>query len=299
MPSPRQSRATTGARKWALAVGRHVPRGLRRRLWSIARFPRAIASYPRAFRITRSPRSFRQIRRLENPTTCWPPSDVLVPIRVRPLNGAAVYVRSRSADIWALNDAFAGKYHLPPTEIALSDCRIIWDLGANIGLTMAHFAFLSPKGRIIGVELDAANVRLARRNLAPWADRCTLVQAAAWTTDGELVGYRLDPGAEQGSRIAAVSTANPNATAHTVSLNRLLELSGGSTIDFVKMDIEGAEQQVLTRSTDWADAVRCIKVEIHQPYDLDLCIADLSRLGFSTSVDRRHGDAVVGLREGD
>lgn len=77
---------------------------------------------------------------------------------------------------------------------------LIWDLGANIGLTMAYMAHVFPNARVIGVEPDAGNADLARRNVAPWRDRCTVVEAAAWFQDGS-VGLSSLPGCEAGIRI--------------------------------------------------------------------------------------------------
>ena len=131
----------------------------------------------------------------------------------------------------------------------------ILDLGANIGMTMAHLAVLYPSARIVGVELDAENAALCRENLRPWADRCTIVEAAAWTADG-AVRYERRRGYEQGFHVTSESG---NATAPAISLNTLLARHGWDQVDFVKMDIEGAEQQVLRRATQWAERVRSIK----------------------------------------
>src|SRR5262249_12662325 len=112
-------------------------------------------------------------------------------LRLRPLRGREVLVRRGTSDIGTVWGTFARGYHLPPPE--LGPPRTIWDLGANIGLTMAHFACLYPDARVLGVELDEDNVVLARQNVAAWADRCEVIHAAVWPTDGE-VHYRGWPG---------------------------------------------------------------------------------------------------------
>ena len=80
--------------------------------------------------------------------------------------------------------AFHGLYHLPSAE--LPSPRLIWDLGANIGLTMRQMAAAFPQARIVGVELNPANLELAGRNLAPVAERTELVEAAVWPEPGAL-----------------------------------------------------------------------------------------------------------------
>ena len=83
-------------------------------------------------------------------------------LRLRPLGGREVLVRPGTSDADTVWGTFARGYHLPPPEVGTP--RTIWDLGANIGLTMAHFACVFPGSRVIGVELDAENAALAHHN---------------------------------------------------------------------------------------------------------------------------------------
>jgi hypothetical protein len=64
------------------------------------------------------------------------------------------------------------------------------------------------------------------------------------------------------------------------------------------MDIEGAESRVLTRNTAWSRKVKCIKVEVHEPYSVHECVRDLGRLGFATQVDAWHWASVTGIQRG-
>ena len=57
------------------------------------------------------------------------------------------------------------------------------------------------------------------------------------------------------------------------------------TIDFLKVDIEGAEQQLLDRRR--VERVRVMKVETHEPYSQEACLHDLGRIGFSARPGRR------------
>jgi len=170
----------------------------------------------------------------------------------------------------------------------------VLDLGANIGLTVAHLAETFPGARVVGVELDAANAALARRNVAPWSARCSLVEGAVWPEDGELEYHGWSANT---SSFRVTDDEDSTAVvrhARAVSLSSLVEELGGA--DYVKMDIEGAEARVLTERTGWASAVRTIKVEVHPPYTVEGCARDLEALGFATRRDRRHSWAVVGVR---
>ena len=80
----------------------------------------------------------------------------------------------------------------------------------------------------------------------------------------------------------------------TLSLNSLAGLLG--TIDFLKLDIEGAERDVFEQNVEWADNTRCVKVELHGDYTVAECITDLERLGFVCEQEPRHWACVVGRR---
>lgn len=189
-------------------------------------------------------------------------------VYVRALGGHGVRLRPGTTDRIVLKSSLLGRSHLPP----VTDPRLIWDLGANIGVTVAHMAHLFPGARVVGVELDPANYSEALRNTRPWSERCELVSAAAWVSDG-TVRFRRVAGQEQGARIAA-----DGDQVQSISLNTLRRRTG--TPDYVKMDVEGAERILLTEQTDWARGVRSIKVELHGSYTIGECLRDLEDLGF-------------------
>jgi len=150
---------------------------------------------------------------------------------------------------------------------------------------MRQMAAAFPRAKIVGVELDPDNAELARRNLAPIADRSELVEGAVWTEPGTLTygipetqvdgedGFRVD---EDGA-----------GSAEAITLDDLLARFGPP--DYVKMDIEGAEREVLRRNTGWASPIARIGVEYHRPYTPEDCEADLRTLGFASFEAHRRG----------
>ena len=224
----------------------------------------------------------------------------VVRLRLRPLGGREVLLRPSTSDADTVWGTFAGAYHLPPPEV--SDPALIWDLGANIGLTMADMAVRHPAARIVGVELDHENAELARRNVAPWAERCQVIEAAVWPEDGELRYHRL-AGGTAGHHVADLPDGSDDAGvvgAPAISLDTLLARSGpDAVVDYAKVDVEGAERQLLRGDAHWAARVRTITVEVHEPYTVAECEQDLRALGFRTRVDPRHWACVTGLRTGE
>ena len=224
------------------------------------------------------------------------------PLRLRPLDGQTIWARPGTADLWAIETLKRPPFHLPPAELDPREISMIWDLGANIGLTMSHLALACPLAKVIGVELDADNAALCRANVAPWGERCELIEGAVWTADGS-VSYGRERGDELSFHVGADRSPGSRAVS-AISLNRLLERHPSElSIDYVKMDIEGAEREVLRENTEWAQRVRSIKVEVHPPYTVDECRQDLGQLGFRTEVEPTwDGDGmppIVGIRQPD
>ena len=222
-----------------------------------------------------------------------------VALTVRSWKGQPLHVRPLGTDWETVHASLIGGYHRPPPE--LTPVATILDLGANIGVTVADFADRYPEARILGVELDADNVALAQRNTAAWRGRAEILQGAAWSQDGEIAyggdrgewAYRVGPAMDERT------TAQIIARVPAFSMGTLIErLAPGGTVDYVKMDIEGAERFVLAAEADgeWARRVRCIEVDVHLPLSVEDCRASLEALGFRTVPDPSGIASVTGYR---
>ena len=203
-------------------------------------------------------------------------------------------------DVDTVWGTFARGNHRPPHELAGRRLRLIVDLGTNIGLTMADLAVRFPQARLVGIELDADNVLLARANVAPWHDRCEVVHGAVWTIDTEAF-YAPLSGHTAGHRIGGTGPDPPAGTVSVpaFSLDTLLERHAqGDRVDYLKMDVEGAERALLRESADWTHRVACMNVKVHHPYRVDECERDLRALGFETRIEPRYWGCVMGCVPG-
>jgi FkbM family methyltransferase len=216
------------------------------------------------------------------------------PLRLRVLGGSVVWCRP-SRDVWTLKHTFIERFHLPPVD--LPNAAIIVDLGSNVGYTVAHLAWLYPQARVLGVEMDAGNLELARRNTANFGPRVQLVHAAVWNYDGVVRysgkhddAFRVNEHADGG--------VNEISTAPARRLSTLLDEWGADRVDYVKMDIEGAEAVVLAGALDWAERVRSLKIELHPPADHEGVRAVLERNGYRTWSDPRHPACICAVQEG-
>ena len=141
------------------------------------------------------------------------------------------------------------------------DTPLIIDCGANIGLTALYYAAHLPEARIIGIEPDAGNVALARRNTAhnPLIE---IVEAAIHDTDAVLT--LANPEAEKFAFIVDEAHAReaPHAVA-AVTIDGLMSRYRAERCLIVKVDIEGGERYLFRANTDWLDRTDLLTVETH------------------------------------
>lgn len=174
-----------------------------------------------------------------------------------------LFLRLPSSDVLTFREVFTRRtydiqFPIPPKSIV--------DAGANIGLTSVFLAQKFPDARIIAIEPDPGNFRLLKKNCDPYPNiHC--VEAALWGSECEV--EVVDEGrGEWGYTTRPIpNDINTNRSKSlTITVPRLLELFQINTIDFFKMDIEGAERDVFSSHTDWVKAVQIMAIELHERF---------------------------------
>ena len=216
-------------------------------------------------------------------------------LHVRTIGGAPVLCRA-SRDVWTFKHTFLVGFHRPP--IAIPAYGTIVDLGSNVGYTVADLAFANPTARVVGVEMDRNNFDLAMRNVAIFGDRVQLLHAAVWTEDGEISysGVEDDAFAVTGAAVADEREGTGRSSAPARRLTSILDAFGLERVDYLKMDIEGAEAAILSAPLDWAERVQSMKIELHPPATFASASAALESVGFACRRDPSHPDCVVAVR---
>ncbi|TAE27866.1 MAG: FkbM family methyltransferase [Candidatus Kapaibacterium sp.] len=164
-------------------------------------------------------------------------------------------IRPTKADVLVLWQTF-GLNQCVLTHV--SSPQLIVDAGANIGCTALFFAKTYPKAAIVAVEPDVQNAELARRNCRTYPN-VRIVEGAVWNQakmleienpDGESWAFRM--------RERSIEETSEGIRGYTID-----ELSNGATIDVLKVDIEGGEQQLFQYDTHWLARVQTMLVEVH------------------------------------
>ncbi|NQW10951.1 MAG: FkbM family methyltransferase [Alphaproteobacteria bacterium] len=143
------------------------------------------------------------------------------------------------------------------------------DVGANIGDVALLFACKFPEAKIVAVEASSENVAEFERNrsLQTFAtDHITLIHAAVTDRDG-IVDITVGAGGmntvlvEQGLERLHSHGVTGVEQVRAITLDTVIEAAGGGPIDFLKIDIEGAEPLLADALVRHAGEIMTIYIE--------------------------------------
>jgi FkbM family methyltransferase len=162
----------------------------------------------------------------------------------------------------------------------------ILDCGANVGLASLFFRRLYPEARISAFEADPGLFAILKANLhANGAGTVDARHAALWTSTGTLT-FQCE-GSDSGMIATLPGAVDGRAT--TVPSLRLRDVLDEGPVDLLKLDIEGAEGDVLADCEPVLHRVQALVMDLHEfdpavrqaPRVLEL----LTRAGFSYAID--------------
>jgi FkbM family methyltransferase len=132
----------------------------------------------------------------------------------------------------------------------MKDCSdaVVLDGGANIGM-FARYALEAGASRVVCFEPSPATRLALARNLAPYIeqDRVTVVSKALWNEKGRAL-FALAEGDAGSNQVVQSDGVRGAETGIDVELSTIdLEVAdlGLSRVDFIKLDIEGAESAAI------------------------------------------------------
>lgn len=159
----------------------------------------------------------------------------------------------------------------------------IIDCGANIGLGIIYFKQLFPKAEIVAFEPDELVFKALQNNMDAYALKdIKLVKKALWNEETKL--SFISEGADAG-RVSNTKESERIVSVDTVRLKSYLN----KPVDFLKIDIEGAETTVLKDCKEQLSNVKKIFVEYHsfanQKQELPELIQLLTESGFRLNIN--------------
>lgn len=229
---------------WARIFRRYVRLGLRLREIAGDQRSRLLLAYLGATTIFRSkrfglPGSVRLRVRL---------GGVVYPVRLKTMSELDV-LREIGVD-----DEYGSADDIPAETIV--------DLGANVGLATLRLLASHPGARVIAVEADPALVPRLRRNVAGLPVK--VVHAAVCGETGERVLY-TSRSSSWGNSLSPSGDTQSEVRVPAITFDDLLASNGIEHVDLLKLDVEGAEWEIVRGEVP--SAVEAVVGEAHDTRD--------------------------------
>lgn len=161
-----------------------------------------------------------------------------------------------------------------------TNAPVIIDIGANIGDSVLYFKWLYPNSKIIAYEPNPKAFALLQKNIeANNFSNVHVRQAAVGDIDGSVTLEDDNSQVYNTGTVSSITNSNSqNVQVAQVSLEHEPLLQQEYTIDFLKLDIEGAEGKVFNSIEKLLLKVSKATLEYH----------------LTTTVDRNSFDAIAG-----
>jgi len=159
-----------------------------------------------------------------------------------------------------------------------SSTPYIIDCGANMGLSVYYFSKLYPNATIVAFEPEEAIYEVLQKNITAFKlKNVTVYKKAVWDSETTLQFY-TDRG--MGGSVTNVFSKQKPTLIQTLRLADFMN----KKVDMLKMDIEGAEFNVLKSCENLLKNVEHLFVEYHsfinKEQQLDDLLALLKKVGF-------------------
>jgi FkbM family methyltransferase len=144
---------------------------------------------------------------------------------------------------------------------------VVIDAGACWGDTALYFA-ARDAARVFAYEFIPSNLAIFEKNVSlnpRYAGRISLINKAIWETTGIDLSF-----SDKGPASHVVNAGVYAGSVQTLSIDDLVREQGLDKVNFIKMDVEGAELSALKGA---AETIRCYKPKLaisayHKPDDL-------------------------------
>lgn len=177
-------------------------------------------------------------------------------IRAYAFKGKKIYYTNPIELLHTLKEIFVEEIY----QINLPSKSLIIDCGANIGLGIIYLKEKFPDATVIAFEPDETNYSLLSKNIVEFGFSDVLLRKEAVWIENTLLDFSND--GTMGSKIEKCNAENTRKV-KAIRLKDLLT----KKVDFLKMDIEGAEYRVLLDIKYDLQNVQNLFLEYHGDFD--------------------------------
>jgi FkbM family methyltransferase len=159
---------------------------------------------------------------------------------------------------------------------------LIIDCGANIGLSSLFFSMSFPLAKVIAIEPDRGNCEFSNLNTA---DRnVEVLRAAIGSQEGTC---RILDNSVSSNSFRIEMTSDRSESIDVLTVESIIDRYGAESSPFIiKIDIEGFEDDLFSKNTDWVNRFDLLIIELHDW----MLPAKGSSVNFLKVISREHRD---------
>ncbi|HJS54514.1 MAG TPA: FkbM family methyltransferase [Chitinophagaceae bacterium] len=172
------------------------------------------------------------------------------------LHGQKIHYLSGIELLYSLREIFIDEIY--KIKFDKPDPYIV-DCGANIGLSVLYLKTLYPDARIIAFEPDQSSFSLLKVNCSNLKD-VTVLNKAVWKENTNII---FESSGSLSSKIVKETPATGTNIVEAIRLKDYLD----RPIDLLKLDIEGAEYEVLRDAKDGLGSIKNLFIEYHGKFE--------------------------------
>ncbi len=174
-----------------------------------------------------------------------------------------VVIRSNEVDYRLLAGVFARREY----EVPVAKPLRILDLGANIGTASVFFHAMHPEAEIVAVEALPGNLPILRENFAVSGIPGRVIGAAISDRPGTATFYLGE--ADCSSVVRQPWMTGEAIKVECITVPEIMRQANWDGIDFLKVDVEGAEKAVFANCGGWIGKVGALIAELHDGYTIE------------------------------
>ena len=175
-------------------------------------------------------------------------------------NRYKIIFKDPKAFLYSVKELFVDEIYKFKAE---NDTPYIIDCGSYIGTSILFFKTQYPNSKILAFEPDNSNFNLLNNNIKNWDFKNIEIQNAAIWTDNLGVNFIADGNMASKIDESDNTAYSENQKTKSIRLKDLLI----EKIDFLKIDIEGAEYEVLVDCENKLSFVENLFIEYHGNYN--------------------------------
>lgn len=208
------------------------------------------------------------------------------PYILRLRNGQVMELRPKTGDLFGFYEIMLRRDYFSAGQLIEAGATIV-DVGANVGcFTITAAKLVGPTGRVIAIEPEESTYQQLLKNIRlNRLDNVTALRLAVGARDGEIL-LHSDPNSLFSSVFSSVNGRPIKGIEQRVSmvtLDSLMEKYGIFRCDYLKLDCEGAEHEIVANmSGATASCVAQITMEVHKipGFDSEMLTSRLQSFGF-------------------